>query len=83
MICRKKPAPRYSKLKYPDLKMGDKGELVCQLQDFLSRHGSNIKIIGVYNIGTYSAVCAFQRKHELKVTGKVNKDTWTALLKVK
>ena len=71
------------KVTYPELKMGSKGELVTQLQDLLSKAGSKIKVKGVFNIGTRSAVCAFQKKNDLPVTGVVDKKTWTKLLKVK
>ena len=81
---KKKPAPKKaSKIKYPILKMGDKGEVVTQLQDFLSRAGSSIKITGVFNIGTRSAVCAFQKRNGLVVDGVVGTKTWDKLLKVK
>lgn len=71
------------KVTYPELKMGSKGELVTQLQDLLSKAGSKIKVKGVFNIGTQSAVRSFQKKNDLPVTGVVDKKTWAKLLKVK
>ena len=71
------------KVTYPELKRGAEGELVIQLQDLLSKAGSKIKVSGVFGIGTYSAVKAFQKKNNLEVTGVVNKKTWDKLLKVK
>lgn len=73
----KKPA----KIKYPDLKRGDSGDLVVQLQDFLSRKGSKVKVDGVFGAGTQSAVRAIQRKNGLKVTGAVDSKVWDLLIK--
>ena len=73
----KKPA----KVQYPDLKRGDSGDLVAQLQDFLSRKGSSVKVDGVFGAGTQSAVRAFQRKNGLKVTGVVDGKVWDFLIK--
>jgi len=84
-VAKKAPAKKAEKkatFTYPDLKCGDKGEVVTQLQDFLVRDGSKVKIDGVYGPGTQSAVRAFQNRHGLPVTGAVNKKTWNELLKV-
>lgn len=70
-----------AKIKYPDLTRGDCGDLVVQLQDFLSRKGSSVKVDGVFGAGTQSAVRAFQRKNGLKVTGDVDSKVWNLLIK--
>ena len=80
----KKPVAKKvtAKIKYPDVAYGEKGEIITQLQDLLTRDGSKVKIDGVFGIGTQSAVRAFQKRHELKITGKVDQKTWAELLKV-
>lgn len=67
---------------YPDIQQGSTGEIVIQLQDFLVHAGSNIRIDGVFGLGTRNAVRAFQKKHKLPVTGIVNDKTWIKLLEV-
>lgn len=68
------------KVTYPKIQRGAEGELVVQLQDFLVRHGSKVKIDGVFGIGTYTAVKAFQKHNGLKVTGVADSKTWDALI---
>lgn len=68
------------KITYPKIQRGAEGELVVQLQDFLVRHGSKVKIDGVFGIGTYTAVKAFQKHNGLKVTGIADSKTWDALM---
>lgn len=65
---------------YPTIKRGSKGEIVVQLQDLLARNGSSVRISGAYDIGTESAVKAFQRRRMLKITGIADPDTWDQLL---
>ena len=79
----RKPAPKKPKITYPELRQGAQGDLVDQLQMFLRRDGSNVKISGVFNGGTMSAVRAFQKRHDLPVTGIVDSATWAALIKIK
>lgn len=67
---------------YPTIKSGCRGEIVTQLQFFLSRCGSSVKIDGAFQIGTLNAVKAFQRKHDLNPDGIVGPKTWTKLLEV-
>lgn len=70
------------KYTYPIVKFGDTGDLVDQMQDFLQKDGSGLKITGVFDIGTLSAVRAFQRRHKLKPDGIVGPKTWAELLKL-
>ena len=65
---------------YPTIKRGSKGEIVVQLQDLLARNGSSVRISGIYDVGTVSAVGAFQRKHGLKIDGIAGPETWKQLL---
>lgn len=74
----KKPA---SKITYPTIRRGAKGELVVQLQSLLAKNGSTLAVDGIFGPGTQSAVRAFQKKHGLVVDGIVGPKTWEALLK--
>ena len=67
---------------YPTLRQGDRGEVVTQLQDFLSNAGSSLKIDGIFGNGTASAVRAFQKKNGLDADGIVGPKTWKKLLEV-
>ena len=52
--------------------MGDKGDLVKELQERLALLGSKVKATGEFNIGTLSAVKSWQKKNKLLVTGNVS-----------
>ena len=65
------------------LQYGMMGEDVTTLQKLLQKDGSTVKITGLFNIGTVSAVKAFQRRHNLPTTGIVDAKTRAALKKVK
>lgn len=67
---------------YPIIKEGSTGQLVDQLQIFLSRYGSKVKVSGIFNSGTRNAVIAFQKKQGLDPTGIVEKQTWSKLLEL-
>lgn len=69
--------------KRPALKLGDEGVIVKEVQKKLVKDGSKVKVTGKFNIGTRSAVCAFQRRHNLPVDGVVTAKTWTVLNKIK
>ena len=64
---------------YP--KYGDKNAEVTKIQKLLAKAGSTIKASGVFNIGTTSAITAFQKKNKLNVTGKLDAKTVAALEK--
>lgn len=72
-----------TKVTYPTLRYGSRGELVTQLQDLLSKDGSSLKIDGIFGSGTQSAVRSFQKRHGLVVDGIVGPKTWAELLKIK
>lgn len=74
--------PTTSKITYPTVREGDRGEVVTQLQMFLSSLGSTLKVDGIFGPGTRSAVCAFQRKNGLTVDGIVGKQTWAKLIEL-
>ena len=67
---------------YPTIKQGSRGEVVTQLQSFLSSLGSTLAIDGIFGSGTASAVRAFQKKYGLDVDGIVGPKTWAKLLEV-
>lgn len=79
---KKKESEPPTKLYYPTLRRGAKGDLVAQLQTFLSKDGSKLAIDGIFGPGTQSAVRAFQRKYNLDVDGVVGPQTWGKLLEL-
>lgn len=72
----------YSKVNYPTIRRGTKGDLVYQLQTFLSMDGSSLAIDGIFGPGTQSAVRAFQKRYNLDVDGIVGPQTWGKLLEL-
>lgn len=65
------------------MKLNDEGVHIKEAQELLRKAGSSIKVNGIFTIGMYSAVKAFQKKHGLKVTGKIDSFTWDKLLDYK
>ncbi len=65
---------------FKPLRIGDKGPDVKKIYAALKKHGSTIKPTDVFHIGMQSAVFSFQRKHNLPVTGVVDKKTWDKLM---
>lgn len=65
---------------YPTIREGTSGEIVYQLQDLLTKAGSAISVDGKFGLGTRNAVRAFQKNHELPVTGVVDSETWIKLM---
>lgn len=61
------------------MKLGDNGADVKKAQVLLAKAGSTIKPNGVFTIGMRSAVVAYQKKNNLKVTGIIDKKTWEKL----
>ncbi len=64
------------------MKLGDMSKQVEKAQRYLNTLGSKVKITGSYNIGTVSAVTAFQKKNGLKATGIIDSETWNLLKKL-
>jgi len=71
-----------SVITYPTIQQNACGEIVVQLQSFLSEAGSSVKIDGIFGFGTRSAVRAFQKRHGITPTGIVEPKTWSKLLEV-
>lgn len=61
------------------IKINDKGPQVKGAQELLRKAGSTIKVTGVFTIGMYAAVKAFQKKNGLKVTGVIDAKTLEVL----
>lgn len=73
-----KPAPAVAKPTKPvlteSLKVGSKGSHVKYLQKSL-----HIPADGIFGPATKKAVMSFQKKHGIKVTGTVGKETWSKI----
>ena len=52
--------------------LGDKGDYVKDIQERLALLGSAVKATGEFNIGTLSAIKAWQKKNKLRVSGKIS-----------
>lgn len=62
------------------LARGDHGEDVANAQRLLSAAGDSCgQIDGIFGPATAAAVSRFQRSKNLKVTGRIDRATWTAL----
>ena len=57
------------------LKYGMEGKEVEKMQKALQKSGSTVKVTGKYHIGMVSAVKAFQKRNNLKVTGTIDAKT--------
>ena len=76
------PVNKPTKIYYPTLRRGSKGDLVTQLQRFLAQDGSSLAVDGIFGPGTQSAVRAFQKRYGLTVDGIVGSQTWGKLLEL-
>jgi hypothetical protein len=66
---------------YPKRTKGSRGPAVSAAQCLLRRNGfSKAPITGTYDARTVAAVSKAQKRLDLKVTGKLDRRTWTALL---
>lgn len=66
-------------IKFECVKYGDKGPKVKEIKKLLKKAGSNVKQTATFDIGTVSAVRAFQKKNGLLVTGIVDAKTYKKL----
>lgn len=60
--------------------LGDKGDIVKDIQERLALLGSKVKATGEFNIGTLSAVKSWQKKNKLQVSGKVSAFQYNKLI---
>jgi peptidoglycan hydrolase-like protein with peptidoglycan-binding domain len=65
---------------YPHQSLGNRGADVRALQGFLRHHGATLRITGIYDAATVSAVRAFQTAAGLPPDGMVNGATWVRML---
>lgn len=65
--------------KFIKMVYGEKSDRVKKAQKLLAKAGSSIKPNGVYSIGMVTAVKAFQKKHNLEVTGVIDAKTMNKL----
>ena len=65
--------------KFIKMVYGEKSDRVKKVQKMLAKAGSTIKANGVFSIGMLAAVKAFQKKHNLPVTGEVDAKTMNKL----
>lgn len=65
--------------KFIKMVYGEKSDRVKKAQKLLAKAGSSIKPNGVYSIGMVTAVRAFQKKHNLEVTGVIDAKTMNKL----
>lgn len=61
------------------LSIGDRGQMVKQLQEKLNAQGESLDADGIFGPGTHAAVIAFQAKHGLTPDGVVGPRTRAAL----
>lgn len=54
---------------------------ILKAQKWLRNLGSSVKLTGKMSIGMSTAICTFQRKHLLPITGELDKITWKELKK--
>lgn len=67
------------KSSYP-IGLGDKGEIIKDIQERLALLGSKVKATGEFNIGTLSAVKSWQKKNKLQVSGKMSAFQYNKLI---
>ncbi len=65
---------------YPELKSGNKDDLVLWMQEHLATAIPTQEITGVFGAETLANVEAFQTAHSIAASGVVEAATWTALL---
>jgi peptidoglycan hydrolase-like protein with peptidoglycan-binding domain len=65
---------------YPHQSVGSRGSNVIALQGLLRHHGAALRISGVFDTPTVSAVRAFQSARGLPVNGMVDGPTWVRLV---
>ena len=73
----------YYSVRLPMLQKGMTRDAVKAMQTLLCVHGFDSPLLGKFDDRTESAVIEFQKDFDLKVTGKCDPDTWSALLGLK
>jgi peptidoglycan hydrolase-like protein with peptidoglycan-binding domain len=62
-----------------EVSVGERGELVADLQRKLNKAGESLDVDGIFGGGTLAAVRAFQARNGLVPDGVVGKKTWRKL----
>lgn len=71
-----------AKTTFTDIKYGQKGESVKDVQELLNKCGYKVTVDGSYGGITRMNVVNFQSKYKLATTGNVDKITWDKLVEV-
>lgn len=66
----------------PTLRQGNTGNWVLDLQHRLVKLGAKLALDGSFGPGTFKAVVAFQKAHDLVADGVVGLGTWSVLFKL-
>lgn len=77
----KPPARPVKRKPDPILRIGNRGQLVLNVQRALVKHGGRVSLDGDFGPATKRAVINFQKKRGLKADGVVGQCTWDALRK--
>jgi len=64
---------------YPHQSAGNRGVNVKALQHLLRHHGATLRVNGLFDAATVTAVKAFQAAQALTVNGAADRATWTAI----
>lgn len=67
-------------VRLPMLQKGMTSDAVKAMQILIAAHGVYVPLFGKFDDRTEAAVLEFQKSSDLKVTGKCDPDTWSALL---
>ena len=67
-------------VRLPMLQKGMTNDTVKAMQILIAAHGFYVPLFGKFDDRTEAAVIEFQKDSDLKVTGKCDPDTWSALL---
>jgi peptidoglycan hydrolase-like protein with peptidoglycan-binding domain len=67
-------------VRLPMLQKGMTNDTVKAMQLLIAAHGVYVPLFGKFDDRTEAAVTEFQKSFNLKVTGKCDPDTWSALL---
>lgn len=65
---------------YPHQSIGNRGSDVRAIQGLLRHHGATLRITGIFDVPTQSAVRALQATRGLPVNGMVDGATWVRML---
>jgi peptidoglycan hydrolase-like protein with peptidoglycan-binding domain len=67
-------------VRLPMLQKGMSNDTVKAMQILIAAHGFYVPLFGKFDDRTEAAVLEFQKAFNLKITGKCDPDTWSALL---